>query len=59
MKKVVMSLLVVSLFFSELCFMGTQAMATIDLMANRQLVILADTQLLDDYRKPNSIYLAK
>ncbi|MZQ83042.1 hypothetical protein GQF01_13090 [Paenibacillus sp. 5J-6] len=55
MRKVVMSLLVVSLFFSGLCFMGKQAMATIDVMANRQLVILADTQLLDDYRKPNSI----
>lgn len=55
MKKVVKSILMVSLFISGLSFMSTQAMATIDLMANRDLVVLAETKLLDDYNNPDSV----
>ncbi|WP_171681674.1 hypothetical protein [Paenibacillus planticolens] len=32
-----------------------QAFATIDLMANSQLVVLSETKLLDDYKNPNSV----
>lgn len=55
MKKVIKCILAVSLLCSGLSFMDTQAMARIDLMANRDLVVLAETNLLDDYNNPDSV----
>lgn len=55
MKKIVKCILAVSVLFSGLSFMDTPAMATIDLMANRDLVVLAEAKLLDDYNNPDSV----
>ncbi|UUZ92645.1 hypothetical protein LJK87_46290 [Paenibacillus sp. P25] len=55
MKMAVKCVLAMSVLFSGLSFIGAKAMAKIDLMANRQLVVLAETNLLDDYKNPDSI----
>jgi hypothetical protein len=56
MKKYVNCIVIVLIFFSGLSFsFSNKAHATIDLMANSQLVILSETKLLEDYRNPNSV----
>ncbi|MDR6879575.1 hypothetical protein [Bacillus sp. 3255] len=55
MKKVVKYAVAMSVLYGTFSFLGTSANATIDLMSNRQLVVLSETKLLDDYRNPNSI----
>lgn len=55
MKKAAKCILAMSVFFGGLSLLSTKATATIDLMANRQLVVLAETKLLDDYKNPDSM----
>ncbi|CAN7433520.1 hypothetical protein [Paenibacillus sp. LjRoot56] len=55
MKKAAKYALAMSLLYGGFSFLSTSATATIDLMSNRQLVVLSETKLLDDYRNPNSI----
>ncbi|MDF2653516.1 MAG: hypothetical protein K0Q73_9321 [Paenibacillus sp.] len=55
MKKVAKYALAMSLLYGGLSFFSTSATARIDLMSNRQLVVLSETKLLDDYRNPSSI----
>ncbi|KEQ21782.1 hypothetical protein ET33_33615 [Paenibacillus tyrfis] len=55
MKNALKYVLAVSVLFCGLSFISPKATAKIDLMSNRQLVILTETKLLDDYKNPDSV----
>ncbi len=55
MKNALKYVLAVSVLFCGLSFISSKATAKIDLMSNRQLVILTETKLLNDYKNPDSV----
>lgn len=57
MRKAAMYMLTAAVLVSGWSGLGTAriAQASIDLMSNHQLVVLAETKLLDDYKQPESV----